>query len=68
MLLARLALVCLALAAFGGCASTSSIPHTVDAHLASTPSTVVWGYIPPGRNPVLTIKSGQTVKIELPRS
>ncbi|MDB5867143.1 MAG: amidase [Betaproteobacteria bacterium] len=24
----------------------------------------MWGYIPPGRNPVLTIKSGQTVKID----
>src|SRR5688500_1180196 len=62
--LARVALVCLALLAFGGCASTPSIPYTVDAHLPSTPSTVVWGYIPPGRNPVLTIKSGQTVKID----
>ena len=65
--LARVALVCLALfAAFtvAGCASTHSIPYTVDAHLPSTPSTVVWGYIPPGRNPVLTIKSGQTVKID----
>src|SRR5688572_30709371 len=62
--LARTALVSLALAGAGGCASTSPIPYTVDAHLASTPSTVVWGYIPPGRNPVLTIKSGQTVKID----
>src|SRR5688500_151529 len=62
--LARVALVCLALLAFGGCASTPSIPYTVDAHLPSTPSTVVWGYIPPGRNPVLTIKSGQTVRID----
>jgi acetamidase/formamidase len=62
--LAPIALLCLALFAFGGCASTRSIPYTVDAHLPSTPSTVVWGYIPPGRNPVLTIKSGQTVKID----
>ncbi|HEX2825482.1 MAG TPA: acetamidase/formamidase family protein [Burkholderiales bacterium] len=64
MVLARIALVCLTLAALGGCVSTSPVPYTVDAHLASTPSTVVWGYIPPGRNPVLTIKSGQTVKID----
>jgi acetamidase/formamidase len=62
--LSRAALVFGALAALAGCASTRTIPHTVDAHLASTPSTVVWGYIPPGRNPVLTIKSGQTVKID----
>ena len=64
MSLARIALTCLALAALAGCASMSPVPYTVDAHLASTPSTVVWGYIPPGRNPVLTIKSGQTVKID----
>ena len=64
MQLARVLPMCLSLAALAGCASTSPVPYTVDAHLASTPSTVVWGYIPPGRNPVLTIKSGQTVKID----
>ncbi|MES2563172.1 MAG: acetamidase/formamidase family protein [Pseudomonadota bacterium] len=62
--LMRLALVCLALAGLTGCASPRSVSYTVDAHLPSTPSTVVWGYIPPGRNPVLTIKSGQNVRID----
>src|SRR5688500_19471898 len=60
--LAGLALA--ALAAITGCAAPGQAPYTVDAHLPSTPSTVVWGYIPPGRNPVLTMKSGQTVRID----
>ena len=60
----RAALACLTVALGAGCAATAPVPYSVDAHLASTPSTVVWGYIPPGRNPVLTIKSGQTVKID----
>jgi acetamidase/formamidase len=62
--LSKVALAFCALTALAGCVSTQTIPYTVDAHLASTPSTVVWGYIPPGRNPVLTVKSGQTVKID----
>ena len=35
-----------------------------DATLASTPANVVWGYIPVGVPPVLTITSGQTVRID----
>jgi len=35
-----------------------------DATLPSTPQTVVWGYIAADLPPVLTIKSGQTVKID----
>jgi len=30
----------------------------------STPETVVWGYLPAGRAPVLTVRSGQTVRID----
>jgi acetamidase/formamidase len=35
-----------------------------DATLRSTPQTVVWGYITADLPPALTIKSGQTVKID----
>jgi acetamidase/formamidase len=35
-----------------------------DATLRSTPQTVVWGYISADLPPALTIKSGQTVKID----
>jgi len=35
-----------------------------DATLRSTPQTVIWGYISADLPPVLTIKSGQTVKID----
>lgn len=37
---------------------------TVDAMLASRPETVIWGYITADLPPALTIKSGQTVKID----
>ena len=45
-----------------GCASVGR--SNVDAHLRSTPETVVWGYLPAGRAPVLTVRSGQTVRID----
>jgi acetamidase/formamidase len=35
-----------------------------DATLRSTPSTVIWGYLTADLPPALTIKSGQTVKID----
>jgi len=35
-----------------------------DATLVSTPANVVWGYIPVGVPPAVTIKSGQTVRID----
>lgn len=54
------ALCCAQLAA--GCASVGT-PQT-DAHLRSTPDTVVWGYLPAGRAPVLTVRPGQTVRID----
>jgi len=39
-------------------------PYRIDAHVPSNSATVVWGYLPAGRPPVLTIRSGQTVKID----
>lgn len=45
------------------CASLQPAPNA-DAHLRSTPDTVVWGHLPAGRPPVLTIRSGQTVRID----
>ena len=45
-----------------GCASVGR--PQVDAHLRSTPETVVWGYLPAGRAPILTVRSGQTVRID----
>jgi acetamidase/formamidase len=61
MKLCRIAvtLVCVLVA---GCASVGR--PQVDAHLRSTPDTVVWGYLPAGRAPVLTVRSGQTVRID----
>jgi acetamidase/formamidase len=48
--------------AVSGCVSLAS--YRVDAQLPSNPDTVVWGYLPTGRPPVLTIRSGQTVRID----
>jgi len=63
MKLARLILIPCALAGFG-CASMWPAPYRIDAHVPSNSGTVVWGYLPAGRPPVLTIRSGQTVKID----
>jgi acetamidase/formamidase len=38
--------------------------YAVDTHLRSTPDTVVWGHLPPGRSPVLRVPSGATVSID----
>ena len=38
--------------------------QTPDATLRSTPDTVIWGYLAADLPPALTIKSGQTVKID----
>ena len=46
-----------------GCASTQPA-YNVDAYVESTPANVVWGYIPSGRDPVATVRSGQSVKID----
>src|SRR5258705_3650050 len=48
--------------AVSGCAGIAGTQ--IDAHVPSTPGTVVWGYLPAGRLPVLTVRSGQTVKID----
>jgi acetamidase/formamidase len=47
-------------------AAAQSVPPkaTPDATLRSTPETVIWGYLTADLPPVLTIKSGQTVKID----
>ncbi len=60
-------LIC-ALAALSGCSSMTTVPYTVDAYLKSTPDTVVLGHLPAGRKPVLTVKSGQVVRIDTIRT
>jgi acetamidase/formamidase len=47
-------------------AAAQTVPSnpTPDTTLRSTPQTVVWGYITADLPPALTIKSGQTVKID----
>src|SRR5438270_8528518 len=51
---------------FTACALAQQVPpkSTPDAVLRSTPETVIWGYITADVPPALTIKSGQTVKID----
>ena len=44
----------------GGCAIAQSADHT----LAATPSTVVWGYYSAAAKPVLTVHSGETVRVQ----
>jgi acetamidase/formamidase len=51
-----------ALLAASGCASMQPVSH--DHYVRSTPETVVRGHIPAGRKPVLTIQSGQSVRID----
>jgi hypothetical protein len=51
--------------AWCGAQGTPPPKYEPDATLASTPSNVVWGYIPSGVPPALTIKSGQTVRIDM---
>src|SRR5216683_4454352 len=47
-------------------AAAQTVPPkaTPDATLRSTPETVIWGYLTADLPPALTIKSGQTVKID----
>ena len=54
--------ICVALA-LTGCAS-QRFGYTVDSRLRSTPDTVVLGHLPAARKPVLTIASGQVVRID----
>ena len=59
-----IALALIGAAALTGCTTMRVPPYTTDAHLRSTPETVVMGELPAGRKPVLTIKSGQSVRID----
>ena len=54
---------CAALVLLAACAPMRT-SYTVDAHVPSTPETVVWGYLPDARKPVVTVKSGQVVRID----
>jgi acetamidase/formamidase len=60
------ALIVCAIASLALPAIAQSVPPNPlpDATLRSTPQTVVWGYISADLPPTLTIKSGQTVKID----
>ena len=62
MKLPRMIVVVPCVLAVSGCVSMGS--YRVDAHVPSKPDTVVWGYLPAGRPPVLTVRSGQTVSID----
>ena len=62
MKLCRIAVALCCAQLVAGCASVGG--PNADAHLRSTPETVVWGYLPAGRAPVLTVRSGQTVRID----
>jgi acetamidase/formamidase len=55
------AVICLALPAGAQSVPPNPLP---DATLRSTPQTVVWGYVAADLPAALTIKSGQTVKID----
>ena len=62
-MLKRVVLCACAALVIAGCASIKQAPQH-DVHIASTPNTVVWGYIPPGRTPVVRVHSGQIVRID----
>jgi acetamidase/formamidase len=51
-----------AVLALSGCASMQSVSY--DKYVPSTPETVVRGHLPAGRKPVLTVQSGQVVRID----
>src|SRR5215472_11296853 len=60
------ALIVGAVASLAVAAMAQTVPPnpSPDATLRSTPQTVVWGYISADLPPALTIRSGQTVKID----
>ena len=51
-------------AALSACTQMPPVPYTVDAHVRVTPQNVAWGHLPAGRQPVLRVRSGQTVSID----
>src|SRR4030095_3706146 len=59
-------LVAAALFACAGVAWAQPVPpkSTPDHTLRSTPQTIVWGYLAADIPPALTIRSGQTVRID----
>ncbi|HMH17275.1 MAG TPA: acetamidase/formamidase family protein [Burkholderiales bacterium] len=56
--------IALYLLAVSGCGSLQRLQYEADAYVPSTPDTVVWGYLPAGRPPVLTVRVGQAVRID----
>jgi len=65
-MLTRAFIAAWALTIFAGSVAAQTVPPnaTPDATLRSTPETIIWGYITADVPPALTIKSGQTVKID----
>ncbi len=62
-ILERLTIVLMAALALASCATSQQAPQH-DVYLASTTENVVWGYIPPGRKPVLHVRPGQIVRVD----
>jgi acetamidase/formamidase len=52
--------ICAVVLLLTGCAAAQGADHT----LAASPSTVVWGYYSAAAKPVLTIHSGETVRVQ----
>ncbi len=52
------------IAGFAAMADGPAVAQTPDATLRSTPDNIIWGYFSADLPPALTIKSGQTVKID----
>jgi len=48
----------------GGTVATAAADAAAEATLRATPETVVWGYLASDAPPVLTVRSGQTVRID----
>src|SRR5215813_10224752 len=65
LILIRCVVACM-MAGLASSAGAQTVPPKAspDATLASRPETVIWGYITADLPPALTIKSGQTVKID----
>jgi acetamidase/formamidase len=64
MISLRLGVVLVLLSAGSACTQIPQSRYNVDTHVRSTPQNVVWGHLPAGRQPVLRIRSGQTVSID----
>src|SRR3954471_7350725 len=51
-------------AALAGSGQMPVVPYTVDAHVPVTPQNVSWGHLPAGKQPVLRVRSGQTIAMD----